>query len=158
MCESVVKINLNDEEVEIDKCISDFVKILNDNGIETEFSCCGHEIRPSTITLKDKRKIYIANKYQAKLIDEMFPPSMIYVDYIKNPNCKRIGPCYAERIVAFKTVDDETNSRIISCDYRQLNGIKIVNCPYYEGYKAKPSFKDWRDGNGSIEVICGKEQ
>ncbi len=38
---------------EIDSCISGFVKMLNDAGIETVASCCGHGKQSPSITLRE---------------------------------------------------------------------------------------------------------
>lgn len=44
---------------DIDECIAPIVKALNDAGIETIESCCGHGKGPGTIDLLDGRRIMI---------------------------------------------------------------------------------------------------
>ena len=47
------------KEVPIDRCIAPIIKALNDAGIETIASCCGHEKGHGTIDLVDGRRIMI---------------------------------------------------------------------------------------------------
>jgi hypothetical protein len=52
------------------------VKALNDAGIETIASCCGHGKRPGNIVLKDGRELIIAPDFEAgRMIDRAFPPT-----------------------------------------------------------------------------------
>lgn len=44
----------------IDACIAPIVKALNDAGILTRSSCCGHEKRPGSIALADGREILLS--------------------------------------------------------------------------------------------------
>ena len=46
------------KEVEVDSCIADIVQALNDAGIDTAGSCCGHGKRPGVIFLYG-RTLYI---------------------------------------------------------------------------------------------------
>lgn len=60
---------------DIDSCIVDIVRALNDAGIITVASCCGHGKRPGNIALLDGREIIIAPDYETgRLIDSIFPP------------------------------------------------------------------------------------
>lgn len=43
----------------IDRCIAPIVKALNDGGVETIASCCGHGKGPGRITLLDDRELFI---------------------------------------------------------------------------------------------------
>ena len=45
--------------VHIDECIADLVLALNDAGVYTIASCCGHEYPPGEILLKDGRILMI---------------------------------------------------------------------------------------------------
>ncbi len=42
---------------EIDECIKNLIRILNEKGIRTKSSCCGHNIYPMTIIVWDL-KVY----------------------------------------------------------------------------------------------------
>jgi len=58
----------------IDECIKPLVKSLNDCGIETVASCCGHGNRPGNIALKDGREIIICPDFDtAREIEKHFP-------------------------------------------------------------------------------------
>ena len=60
--------------VGIERCIASIVRALNRGGITTIASCCGHDNRPGSIVLGDKRELIIAPDYEtARRIDEMFP-------------------------------------------------------------------------------------
>ena len=59
----------------IDSCIAPIVRALNDAGVVTVASCCGHGKQPGNIALADGREIIIAPDYEtARCIDKMFPP------------------------------------------------------------------------------------
>jgi hypothetical protein len=61
--------------VGIDACITSIVKALNDAGIVTRASCCGHGKRPGNIALADGRELIIALDYETgRTIDRAFPP------------------------------------------------------------------------------------
>ncbi|MCK5016233.1 MAG: hypothetical protein KAS32_04095 [Candidatus Peribacteraceae bacterium] len=61
--ECTVKINghLNKkgDPIYADKCIADIVQALNDGGLSTIASCCGHQIGEGSIYLRDGRKLRI---------------------------------------------------------------------------------------------------
>lgn len=57
----------------IDKCIAPLIKALNDKGMETAASCCGHGNRPGSICLKDGREIMIMSFEDARAIDHLWP-------------------------------------------------------------------------------------
>lgn len=60
---------------DIDFCIADIVRALNDAGVVTVASCCGHSKRPGNIALSDGREVIIAPNYEtSRLIDSLFPP------------------------------------------------------------------------------------
>jgi tRNA(Phe) wybutosine-synthesizing methylase Tyw3 len=50
----------------VDRCIADIVQALNDAGIYTASSCCGHGKIPGSILLYDGRELVIV-KQEAKL-------------------------------------------------------------------------------------------
>ena len=59
---------------DIDVCIVPVVRALNNAGIATVASCCGHGHRPGNIALADGRELVIAADYeQARQIDGLFP-------------------------------------------------------------------------------------
>lgn len=49
----------------VDECLADIIKALNDAGIKTVASCCGHQKIESSIVLKDGREISI-RKYKER--------------------------------------------------------------------------------------------
>lgn len=56
-----------------DPCIEPMVRALNDGGITTVASCCGHGKGLATIALADGREIFIAENFDsARQIDQMF--------------------------------------------------------------------------------------
>lgn len=58
----------------IDECIKPLVKALNDSGLETIASCCGHGRTNGNIALRDGREIIIAPNYEtARKIEKHFP-------------------------------------------------------------------------------------
>ena len=66
---------IDDKARDIDSCIYFIVKVLNDAGIKTVASCCGHGKRPGNICLIDGREIIIAPDYETgRKIDKAFPP------------------------------------------------------------------------------------
>lgn len=50
--------------VDVDACIAPLVQALNDVGMTTASSCCGHGKRPSNIVLADGREIVICPDYE----------------------------------------------------------------------------------------------
>lgn len=62
------------KRVDIDSCVYDLVKVLNENGFVTIASCCGHGRRPGNIALADGRELVIARNYEeGRKIDKIFP-------------------------------------------------------------------------------------
>lgn len=58
----------------IDACIAPLIQALNDGGIPTVASCCGHGHRPGRISLKDGRELFIIPDFAtAQLLDAAFP-------------------------------------------------------------------------------------
>lgn len=58
----------------IDPCIQKIIKALNDGGIETVASCCGHGNTIGSIILKDGREFIIAPDYEtARKIEQYWP-------------------------------------------------------------------------------------
>ncbi|MFC6487304.1 hypothetical protein [Nitratireductor sp. GCM10026969] len=57
-----------------DPCIAPIVRALNNAGIRTVASCCGHGFRPGTIALADGRELLIARDWEeARAVDAAFP-------------------------------------------------------------------------------------
>jgi len=61
------------DQGQVDDCIQDLVRTLNDNGYETIASCCGHGHRPASIILKDNREILIMPFEEARKLDNLWP-------------------------------------------------------------------------------------
>lgn len=60
--------------VPVDPCIAHLVQGLNDAGLQTVASCCGHGKRPGNIMLEDGQELVIAPDYDtAREIDRLFP-------------------------------------------------------------------------------------
>lgn len=60
--------------VQVDRCISRLVKVLNEAGFQTVASCCGHGHRPGNIALADGREFVIARNWaEARQIGRLFP-------------------------------------------------------------------------------------
>lgn len=57
----------------VDPCIAPLVQALNNGGMRTTSSCCGHGQRPGTITLEGGLELLVADYDTARLIDPMFP-------------------------------------------------------------------------------------
>lgn len=58
----------------IDACIAPLVKALNDAGVSTIASCCGHGNRNGSIILGDGREIIIARDYdEARAMERAIP-------------------------------------------------------------------------------------
>ena len=57
-----------------DPCLEPLVRALNEGGLPTVASCCGHRHRPGRITLADGGELFIAADYDtAQAIDRSFP-------------------------------------------------------------------------------------
>lgn len=57
-----------------DPCIATLVKALNDGGLLTVASCCGHGNRPGWVALKDGRQLVIARDLtECHRIEALFP-------------------------------------------------------------------------------------
>ena len=58
----------------VDPCIGPLVQALNDSGFLTTSSCCGHDHRPGTITLKDGRELLVMPSFaEARRTDHLWP-------------------------------------------------------------------------------------
>jgi hypothetical protein len=58
----------------IDLCIQQMVRALNDGGIETIASCCGHGNTIGSIALKDGRELMIAPDFEtAREVERYWP-------------------------------------------------------------------------------------
>ena len=59
----------------VDPCIARIAQALNDVGLQTIASCCGHGKQPGNIMLEDGREVFIAPDYEAaRKIGRLFPP------------------------------------------------------------------------------------
>lgn len=54
--------------IPVDSCIANLVKALNDGGVVTRDSCCGHGKGPGMIRLADGRvlRVGVGNKHQGE--------------------------------------------------------------------------------------------
>jgi hypothetical protein len=60
---------------DIDSCIVSIVVALNEAGMKTIASCCGHGKQPGSVVLEDGREIRIMPDFEsARKVDELFPP------------------------------------------------------------------------------------
>jgi len=66
MCKwgTVEILEYNNKRFEVDKCIVPLVKALNEAGIKTIASCCGHGKIHGNIALADGRELIIAKDYE----------------------------------------------------------------------------------------------
>lgn len=68
-----VVVNVN-EVVDVDECIAPLVRALNDAGIGTVASCCGHGHRHGNIALADGRELVLVRSYEeGRRIDSLLP-------------------------------------------------------------------------------------
>lgn len=77
MCEwgDTVSVEVNGVTRSVDRCIATIVLALNNVGLTTVASCCGHGKCPGNIALADGREIIICTDYEsARKIDKIFPP------------------------------------------------------------------------------------
>lgn len=57
-----------------DPCLAPLVRALNDGGLPTVASCCGHGRHPSRVTLADGREVFVAPDRAAALrVSAAFP-------------------------------------------------------------------------------------
>lgn len=52
-----------------DPCLADLVQALNDAGLVTVASCCGHGHRPGQVSLADGRELALVGGFEADLAD-----------------------------------------------------------------------------------------
>lgn len=72
--EAKALLTIGGRDREIDFCIYPLVRALNEAGIETVASCCGHGVRPGNIALADGRELIIAQDFKTgRAIDRAFP-------------------------------------------------------------------------------------
>ena len=55
----------NEKNAGIDECIKPIIDALNNGGINTIASCCGHGYRTGRISLKDGRELVIFSDYNS---------------------------------------------------------------------------------------------
>ena len=65
---------INGKHRNIDSCIYDLVKLLNENYKPTIACCCGHGKQPASIVFKDKTEIRIMTFKQSRKVDKLFSP------------------------------------------------------------------------------------
>jgi hypothetical protein len=58
-----------------DVCIQPLIQSLNDVGLETIASCCGHGKQPANIVLKGGREVMIFDDFDtARMVSNLFEP------------------------------------------------------------------------------------
>ena len=58
----------------IDPCLVSIIKALNEGGIKTVASCCGHGRRPGNIVLANGRELVICRDFEtSRIVDKAFP-------------------------------------------------------------------------------------
>lgn len=55
----VVKVQVGDRQVDVDRCVAPIVKALNDGGVVTAMACCGHGKHEGFILLADGRVLAV---------------------------------------------------------------------------------------------------
>jgi hypothetical protein len=56
-----------------DPCLAPLVKALNEGGMPTVASCCGHGRRPSTVALADGRELLVLPFDTARSVGDAWP-------------------------------------------------------------------------------------
>lgn len=57
-----------------DPCIEPLIRALNDAGIATTASCCGHGFRPGAVQLADGRELIVCADYEtARVMERAWP-------------------------------------------------------------------------------------
>lgn len=80
-----------------DPCIAPLVKALNDAGIRTVASCCGHGQRPGNVMLADGRELIIARDFKvARQLAALFPDAFDHPDI--DDAFPRVGKHVARRL------------------------------------------------------------
>ena len=75
MTHRTVRQYINGQAVGVDERIAPIVCALNNAGLRTVASCCGHGQQPGNIALADGREIIIADSWEtARKIHALFPP------------------------------------------------------------------------------------
>ena len=74
-------LQIGDRQIPIDNCISSIVKALNDGGVSTAMSCCGHGAREGFIMLADGRLLAVLPQEAFKA--QGFQKTAEYFDAIK---------------------------------------------------------------------------
>ena len=62
------------KKVDVDSCIATLVQAINDGGVKTLASCCGHGNRPGNIILEDRRELVIFPDWESsREFDKSYP-------------------------------------------------------------------------------------
>ena len=87
-------------KIDVDRCIAPLIKILNENGYDTRSCCCGHGNKPTSIALKDERRmIILPDDETGHYVDHLFPYRIDGEDSIwKLPPRERIRLLFTGRI------------------------------------------------------------
>lgn len=101
-----------------DPCLAPLIKALNDGGIRTTSSCCGHHHRPGSVSLADGRWLMIA-------------PNDEWMDWLSSRIYERVGNMPGhEPIVSAEDRADE-GVRLTVDERRSINGaLDGIACDY----------------------------
>lgn len=56
------------QAVSVDSCLAEIIQALNDGGVKTTGSCCGHGEKPGMIALEDGRMILVVGWPEEKKV------------------------------------------------------------------------------------------
>lgn len=59
-----VVLTVHERPVDVDRCIAPLVQALNEAGLRTIASCCGHGRRPGQVALADGREVFVVPDYE----------------------------------------------------------------------------------------------
>jgi hypothetical protein len=78
MCEhgSITTIEINHKHKDIDACIAPIVLALNNAGIRTKASCCGHFRMPGSIILEDGSWIMVMSETMGRGLMNLYPETI----------------------------------------------------------------------------------
>lgn len=90
-----------------DPCLVPLVKALNEGGIATVASCCGHGHRPSAVILADGRWLVIATDTEARRIDDLFPVDINGSVVLPDPQSASKSPEPADPANSYARAEDD---------------------------------------------------
>lgn len=115
MCEqgNITTINLKSKSIDVDSCIAPIVIALNNAGIFTVASCCGHGKLSGNIALADGRELILCSNYEtSRKIEKIAEIEIAGEKMLKlkaNPKtakteeCKRAAAHYLQLRILYKS-------------------------------------------------------